>query len=152
VGPGFSPGHDTPTQLEMGLFSRMTFLSVCLYKTCCPFSIYSTYRKFLEAREDLMQKRCFCSSLSIVQFLSKCFQFGVEIARGSGKTSDFFRDFCLHFLKYFWPVLKVFGKPRGPYANKVTLAFFSVERLGLGKHFIKNKPALVLFKLFFLFF
>jgi hypothetical protein len=29
---------------------------------------YSTYRKSLEAREDLMQKRCFCSPLSTTVF------------------------------------------------------------------------------------
>jgi hypothetical protein len=48
-------------------------------------------------------------------------------------TPLIFIDFFLHFLKYFWPDLKVFGKPRGPYANEATLAFFPVERLGLGK-------------------
>jgi hypothetical protein len=41
--------------------------------------------------------------------------------------------FILHCLKFFWPVPKVFGKPRGPHANKVTLSFFPVERLGLRK-------------------
>jgi hypothetical protein len=32
----------TPAQLEMGLFIRITFLSVSLYKTCCPFSVTRT--------------------------------------------------------------------------------------------------------------
>ncbi len=41
-------------------------------------------------------------------------KFGVKKARGSGNTSDFFLDFFKDFLKYFWPDVKVFGKPRGP--------------------------------------
>jgi hypothetical protein len=49
------------------------------------------------------------------------------------ETPLIFYRFFLHFLKYFWPDVKVFGKPRGPYAINSTLAIFPVQRLGLGK-------------------
>jgi hypothetical protein len=39
-----------------------------MYNIHFTYYIYSTYRKSLEARENLMQKRCFCSPLSATFF------------------------------------------------------------------------------------
>jgi hypothetical protein len=57
----------------------------------------------------------------------------------------------LHFLKYFWPDVKVFGKPRGLYANEATLAFFCswTARARETRLFSKNQPALALFQVWF---
>jgi hypothetical protein len=62
---------------------------------------YSTFQKSLETREDLMQKRCFCSPLSTTvfnQIFSNLVCAEVEVVR---TPLVFFQIFFLHFLKYF---------------------------------------------------
>ncbi len=47
-----------------------------------------TYRKSLEARENLIQKRCFCS-LSALYFQPNASKFSFKIALGCDNTSFF---------------------------------------------------------------
>ncbi len=111
---------------------------------------YSTYQKSLEAREDLMQKRCFCSPLSTTvfnQIFSTLVCAWVEVVRTPLIFFRFFFTFpevLLAGSKSLWNAERTLCK-----WGHFGLFCSWTARARETRLFSKNRPALALYQVWF---